>query len=194
MKKLLIITFLFLGWGWSTRAQEIHFSHYGSYTLSVGELNSNDLDFGQVVSGSGQYSLDINSGKVITITGVQYLDVIVEVTFNDLYLNGDPANAGNSQKSIPFNLKAAYANNKGTPNIGQAKFINNISGNSFTVRFPVLERQSQPPGPPPPPPTNAFDQSKVEETAYLYLFGSINVGNVDAGPYSSDITVTINYD
>ncbi|HKK46731.1 MAG TPA: hypothetical protein VJ964_14490 [Balneolaceae bacterium] len=193
-KSLFISAVLFFVCGWTGYAQQINFSQYHSYNLSVGELNSNNLDFGQVVSGSGQYSLDINSGKVISITGVQYLDVIVEVTFNDLYLNGNPANAGNSQKSIPFNLKAAYANNKGTPNIGQAKFINNISGNSFTVRFPILERQGRPPGPPPAPPTNAFDQSKVEETAYLYLFGSINVGNVDAGPYSSDITVTINYD
>lgn len=176
-------------------AQEIDFGKYGNYQLTVGELNSDDLDFGQVVSGSGSYSIDINNSKVITITGVKYIDVIVEVTAeNSLYLNGNTGNAGDSQKSIPFTLQAAYANNKGTPTVGNAKFITNISNNSFIKQFPILERQHQPPGPPPKPPTNAFDQAKVEETAYLYLYGSINVGDVDAGSYSSQITVTINYD
>jgi hypothetical protein len=173
---------------------EIHFGKYGSYSLTTGVLNNNPLDFGTIVTGSGVYNIDINSAKVITVTGVEYLDVIVQVTAQpDLYLNGNSGNAGDAQKSIPFTLKAAYANNKGIPNIGAAKFIDNISGNAFTARFPILERQGLPPGPPPPPPTNAFQQSKVEDTAYLYLYGSINVGNVKAGNYSSQITVTISY-
>jgi len=196
MKKILFITaFLLFTCGWTGYAQEIDFSKYHHYNLTVGELNNNDLDFGSVVAGSGTHSLDINNGKVVTITGVRYLDVIVEVNAqNSLYLNGNQGNSGDSQKSIPFTLQAAYANGKGTPNVGQAKFITNISNNNFIIRFPVLDRQHEPPGPPPAPPTNAFDQAKVEETAYLYLYGSINVGNVDAGPYSSQITVTINYD
>lgn len=195
LKRFLITAFLLFVCGWTGHAQEIHFGKYHSYNLTVGELSSNDLDFGTVVSGSGTHSLDINNGKVVTITGVRYLDVIVEVNApNSLYLNGNQGNSGDPQKSIPFTLQAAYANGKGTPNVGQAKFITNISNNYFIVRFPVLDRQHAPPGPPPPPPTNAFDQSKVEDTAYLYLYGSINVGNVDAGPYSSQITVTISYD
>lgn len=176
-------------------AQEINFEDYASYSLTVGELNNNDLHFGQVITGSGQYSIGINNAKVVTITGVEYLDVIIEVSAaTSLYLNGNNGNAGDAQKSIPFTLQAAYANNKGTPTIGKAKFITNINNNSFIKQLPILEREHRPPGPPPPPPTNAFDQSKVEETTYLYLYGMIDVGNVDAGSYSSDITVTINYD
>ncbi|MGD8749357.1 MAG: hypothetical protein PVI44_12915 [Balneolaceae bacterium] len=195
MKKFLATILLLFSLGAICYGQEIDFGKYYNYSLAVGELSTNELDFGSIVSGSGNYSLDINNGKIITITGVKYLDVIVEVTAsNSLYLNGNQGNSGNVQKSIPFTLQAAYANSKGTPNVGQAKFITNISNNSFIKRFPILERQNQPPGPPPPPPTNAFQQSQVEETAYLYLYGSINVGNVDAGPYSSDITVTVNYD
>ncbi|NGP87828.1 hypothetical protein [Fodinibius halophilus] len=178
-----------------SRAQEIDFGDYGNYTLTVDELNNNDLEFGQVISGSGLHSIGINNAKVISITGVEYIDVIVDVTgANSLYLNGNPGNAGDSQKSIPFTLKAAYANNQGTPTIGQAKFITGITNNSFIKQFPILERQHQPPGPPPTPPTNAFDQAQVEETAYLYLYGDINVGNVDAGTYSSTIDITVNYD
>jgi len=193
--KVLLFTFLALFFSWNSYGQEINFGDYGNYNLTVGELNNDELDFGQVVSGSGIHSIDITNGKVITITGVKYLDVIVQVdAANSLYLNGNAAHAGDSQKAIPLTLQAAYSNKAGTPNVGQAKFITNITNNSFITQFPILERQSQPPGPPPPPPTNAFDQSKVEETAYLYLYGSINVGNVDAGSYSSQITVTINYD
>ncbi|TYP95664.1 hypothetical protein LX73_0979 [Fodinibius salinus] len=180
--------------------QEIDFGDYGNYNLSVGVLNTNTLYFGQLVSGSGTSStIPISSASIIYITGVEYIDVIVDVTTSgqgNLLLNGNPAHIGDSQKSLPFNLQAAYANNKDTPNIGQAKFITSITANnSFTKQFPILERQNRPPGPPPTPPTNAFDQSKVEDTAYLYLYGSIpNVGNVDAGSYSSQITITINYD
>lgn len=190
MRTLIISTF-FLLWIAVPSYCQIHFEQYANYSLTVDELNNGDLDFGQLVSGSGPHSIDISGAKIIEITGVEYLDVIIEVNFDDLYLNGNPANTGDY---IPFDLEAAYANNKGTPNIGSAKYVTNISGKSFTQRFPILERQSQPPGPPPPPPTNAFDQSQVEETAYLYLFGSIDVGDIAAGNYSSQITVTVSYD
>lgn len=176
------------------QAQEIDFGQYGNYTLTISELTGNDLDFGVVIRDSGLYSVGINNSKIISITGVEYLDVIVDVTAqNELYLNGNQGNAGNPQKAIPFTLQAAYANNAGTPTMGRAKFIT-VSNNSFIKQFPILERQSQSPGPPPPPPTNEFEQSQVEETAYLYLFGAINVGRVNAGSYYSDITITINYD
>jgi len=197
-KKLTIALCILFGFSWSTYAQEINFGEYGNYTLSVGQLNQNtDLDFGQLVSGSGSSSdIPITEAKVIKITGVKYIDVIVQVNAaTELYLNGNTGNSGVASKTISWTLKAAYANNKGTPSVGQAKFISNISNNSFITQFPILERQNRPPGPPPAPPTNAFDQSKVEETAYLYLYGTIpSVGNVDAGSYSSEISVTINYD
>ena len=152
------------------------------------------MDFGYVIKNSGPHTLGINNSKILTITGVKYLDVIVEISAeNYLYLNGNPANAGDPQKSIPLTLEAAYSNNAGTPSISSARFLN-VVNNYILTQFPLLERQHQPPGPPPTPPTEAFNQSLVNETAYIYLFGSINVGNVDVGSYESTITVTINYD
>lgn len=192
--KLYILTALFISFATMGVAQEINFGQYGNYTLTIGELNGSDLDFGLVIPDGGLYSVDINNGKVVTLTGVKYLDVIIEVTAqSEIYLNGNPGNAGDPEKAIPFTLEAAYGNNVGTPTVGQSKLIN-VSNNAFIKQFPILERQNQPPGPPPPPPTEAFDQSQVEETAYIYLFGTINVGNVYAGSYYSDITVTVNYD
>ncbi|MDZ7757834.1 hypothetical protein [Rhodohalobacter sp.] len=64
---------------------------------------------------------------------------------------------------------------------------------SGTARFPILSRRQQPPGPPPPPPTGDFDQSQVNETAYIYFYGQIDVGNVVAGQYRGTITVTVEY-
>lgn len=195
MKKLLISTILLCLFAITSNGQEINFGDYGNYTLTVAELNNNDLAFGQVVSGSGTHSININNAKIIEITGVKYIDVIVDVMGPaSLYLNGNTGNAGDSQKTLPFTLEAAYANNKGTPSVGQAKFITDITNNDFVTQFPILERQSRPPGPPPTPPTDDFDQSQVEETAYLYLYGSIDVGNVDAGSYSATIQVTVEYD
>lgn len=195
LKKVLITCWLLFGFGWSGYAQEINFGEYGDYGLSVEELNTNNLDFGTVVSGSNNSSsIPITEAKIIEITGVKYLDVFVEVQATpDLYLNGDESYSGDAQKSIPLTLKVAYANNLGTPTVSNAKIIS-IANNSFTTRFPVLERQNQPPGPPPPPPTSAFEQSQVEETAYLYFYGSITVGNVDAGSYSTELIVNISYE
>ena len=197
MKRLIIsISLLFFVTAVGS-GQEINFGQYGDYSLTVDELNNDDLDFGQLISGSGNSKdIPITEAKVIEITGVEYIDVIVDVTApTELYLNGNPGNAGDPAKAINWTLKAAYANNKGTPNVGQAKFITNISNNNFVKQFPILERQNRPPGPPPPPPTNEFEQAKVEETAYLYIYGMIpNVGNVNAGGYSCIINVTIQYD
>lgn len=191
MKKLAPISLLLLLLAQPVVSQEIDFSQYGNYSLSVTELNGSDLDFGQVISGSGPKTIDINNAKIIDITGVKYLDVIVDVQAAEfLYLNGTQTT--DDQKRFKLDLEAAYANPAGTPNVGNAKIIN-VPNNNFTTRFPILERQSQPPGPPPPPPTDAYDQSKVEETAYFYLYGSINVDNVNAGSYSTTITVTVSY-
>jgi hypothetical protein len=192
--KFSISILVLLCWSLQASGQEINFGEFGNYTLTIGELNAGDLDFGVVTRNGGLYSVGINNSKILTITGVKYLDVIIDVTAqNEIYLNGNPANAGDAAKAIPFTLEAAFANNEGTPTVAQSRFIN-VTGNTFLRQFPVLKRQNRPPGPPPPPPTNAFDQSQVEEIAYLYLYGSINVGNVDAGSYSSDIIITINYD
>lgn len=175
-------------------AQEIKFGQYGNYALNVQELNSDDLSFGKLTKNSGLHTVDINNAKIVSITGVKYLDIILEINGEpSLYLNGNPANAGDPQKTIPLTLEAAYANNKGTPTISNATIINMVN-NSATVRIPILERQNLAPGPPPAPPTNSFDQSLVEETAYLYLYGSINAGEVNSGSYESTITITINYD
>ncbi len=174
-------------------AQEISFGEYGNYTLMVSELDGGGLDFGSIITGEGIRNISLSNAKVLSITGIKYLDVIVEINAdNALYLNG---NTGcNDSCSIPFTLKAGYTNaGVNAENTGRVRFLN-VNGNNATTRFPILHREYAPPGPPPTPPHKGYNPSEFNETAYLYLYGSVNVGEVDAGSYSGNITVTIYYD
>ena len=90
-------------------------------------------------------------------------------------------------------MEAAFAN-LGADNIAQSTIIP-VTSNTASVQFPILRRIGGPPGPPPTPVFEGFDPSVFNETAYVYLYGSINVGNgVSAGSYEGSITVTVVYD
>lgn len=184
---LLVIVLCHLS-GSYLHAQEINFGEYGSYTITL-DIDLIELGFGEVVSGSGMYSIEISEALQVELTGVKYLDVFVEIIVE---------NGGNlvldAENSIPFNLKAAYSNVGSSSNsIGNSIAIP-VVGNVANARFPVLKQSFQPPGPPPPPPTGAFNQSLVEEQAILYLYGSIDVGDVDAGNYTGEITINVSYE
>lgn len=172
-------------------AQEINFSKYDNYSITLTKLS--DLDFGYIIANSGLQEINLNSPDISTITiqGVKYLDVTIELDAGtELLLNGNSAFAGDASKAIPFTLEAAYANN-GQDNTSEAKLININSANYGSVRLPIKQRETIPPGPPPTPPHENY--IPPTETAYLYIYGYINVGQVDAGSYFNSLTVTITY-
>lgn len=176
----------------STALSQINFGSFGVYTIQLTDISVGSLTF-EGISGSGELTVVLSDAFVVQIEGVKYLDVGVLITADGvLLLGGDIDNIGDPQKSITFTLEAAYAN-KGQQNTGDAELITIIS-NVGDARFPILARQFQPPGPPPPPPTAAFDQAAVEGAAYLYLYGKIDVGNVDAGTYTGNINISVQYD
>tara|TARA_R100001143_G_C3361305_1_gene136537 strand:- start:53129 stop:53764 length:636 start_codon:yes stop_codon:yes gene_type:complete len=178
----------------STALSQINFGSFGSYTIQLTEISTGSLTFeGLIIPESGTHEIQLADAFIIEIEGVKYLDVGVLITADvELLLDGNINNVGNPQKSITFTLEAAYAN-KGQQNTADADLITILS-NVGDARFPILARQFQPPGPPPPPPTEAFDQSAVNEAAYLYLYGNISVGNVDAGTYTGNINISVQYD
>jgi hypothetical protein len=199
-KKILIAAIFFVCSAWHTHAQEINFSTYADYGLEITN-NPNDLNFnevGPIIADGSTYSIAVNNGNatVIEITGVKFLDIFVQVQ--------GPAQLTKGTDGIGFTLKAAYSNRKGnisSPSSVPLKYITVPSNNSFTIRAPILERQSQPPGPPPAPPTKntnaaTIDKNKgIFETFYLYLYGDITVGsNKPAGTYNGNITVNVSYD
>ncbi|MEX0647094.1 MAG: hypothetical protein WEA56_12010 [Balneolaceae bacterium] len=177
------------------KAQEVDFSRYGTYTIDLENISMGDLIFdGPVVSGGGIYEVELIDSYIFSIIGVKYLDVGLSITGDgELLLDGNSENSGDPQKSVPFTLKAAYSN-RGQNNIADAKIIPVAGGNIGYIRFPVSGREQQPPGPPPPPPTKPFDQAEFEETAFLYLYGEIDVGNVVSGNYTGTITIQIEYE
>ena len=177
-----------------TVAQEIDFGDYFNYSISVTELNpASDLGFGGFITNSGFSSISLSEAKILTVEGVKYLDVFVNITADpELLLNGNIGCASNPSCSIPFTLEAAYAN-AGANNIGQATIIP-VTSNTAVAQFPILKRGNGPPAPPPTPVSGNFNPALYFETAYIYLYGSINIGNVDAGAYTANITVTLSYD
>jgi len=179
----------------SLEAQEIDFGDFSSkYAVSLSELiPAEDLDFGMVIQNEGLKTIDLINAKVLMIEGVKYLDVIVDVTAdNYLYLSGDIACNGSNSNCIPFTLQAAYAN-RGNNNTNEA-ILMQIASNVATAQFPIEARGNRPPGPPPTPVYEGYNPALYNETAYIYLYGSLNVGNVDAGSYSGEITITVSYD
>ena len=178
-----------------TNAQEIDFGQYSSaYSLTLSELiPSEDLEFGTIIQNQGLTTINITNAKVLTLEGVKYLDVLLDITADDyLLLNGDLGCETNPSCRIAFTLQAAYAN-RGDNDTNEAYNMTVLS-NVASAQFQILQRESGPPGPPPTPVYEGYNPSLFNETAYIYIYGSINVGSVNAGSYSGQIMVTLNYD
>lgn len=192
LRSLLVLCVILLSSSTLLKAQEIDFGQFSSeYTVSITELiPAEDLAFGMVIQNEGLKTIDLLDAKVLMIEGVKYLDVIVTVMADNNLLIDDPSCTGNC--AIPFSLQAAYAN-QGSNNTNQAVLMQ-VASNVASAQFPILARGNRPPGPPPTPVYEGYNPALFNETAYLYLYGSINVGNVNAGSYSGQITVTVTYD
>jgi hypothetical protein len=191
---LLLILFLI---PFSLYSQNIPFGDFGNYTLELENITLSDLEFeGPIVRDGGIYEVTLTEAVDLSITGLGTLDVLVDINgYGELLLNGDPVFSGDPKRSIPFTLKAAYANQ--TKNqLSDARSIvvsTTTNSNTATELFPIAARKNLPPGPPPLPPTNGFNQQPFNETAYLYLYGELDVGNIYPGNYSGQITVTVDY-
>lgn len=179
----------------SLSAQEIDFGDFSSkYAVSISELNpAEDLSFGTVIQNEGLKTIDLIDAKVLMIEGVKYLDVIVDVTAdNHLFLGTDVACNGSNTNCIPFTIQAAYAN-RGNNDTNEAVLMQ-VSSNVASAQFPIEAKGNRPPGPPPTPVYEGYNPALYNETAYIYIYGSLTVGNVNAGSYSGEITITISYD
>lgn len=185
IRYIIILLFCLISSTSILEAQEVRFSDYDSYYLAVDALPGYEtLGFGQIITGSGAVSVNLGDPgmAILTLDGVTYLDVIVTITKPNALL---PQDAGISDDIPLTNLEAAYAN-KGTDDYTQAIFFN-----ALQARFPILGRQNLAPGPPPTPPHEGF--TPPVSTAYIYLWGTINVGNIAAGTYSNYIDITVEY-
>ncbi len=161
--------------------QSIQFSVYVESELNA--TKQQDLDFENVIVSQGATPVNLGDPGmgVFAITGNQDLDVIVTLDV--------PANltrVGGGPDVIPFSLDFAYAN-KGENDINDAILVP-----SNSTRFQLLGRTGGPAGRPPTPPNASFIPS--ESTAYIYIYGSLDIGAIAPGAYSGTVTLTVEYD
>ncbi len=177
-------------------AQQVSFGLYTDADLSMTVLVPDELDFGDRISGEGTVSILLADDEVvpIEIEGVAYLDVTVTLeppTGDFLVLEGDPENLTEPDKRLPVTIKMAYYN-RGQPNITEdAAKLEAIEVVGHTATFQIRRRPGGPPGPPPVPPHAGYVPPTAK--AYLFIYGDLTVGNVNAGPYSGIINVHVEY-
>ncbi len=147
----------------------------GSRSISVGVSSgwlsvyvNKPLDFGTVLSGSGNHSVavtDANAGKV-TIYGIRFFPVYVTLTPPSSLMNGSGTD------SLAYSPSAAYNNTADNPS-GATQW-SNPSGlqSGFYLQA---------------------NSTLFYGYAYVYLYGTINVSKVPAGTYSGTYTVSVTY-
>jgi len=163
-----------------TLGQTINFSIHVASSLDASK--DSDMAFPEVMSGDGLTAINLGDAGmgVFAISGNEELDVEVVLSA--------PANLVHTTLpayTMPLTLGFAYANH-GVNDVNQAV---TVVGN--TARFQLKERESGPAGAPPTPPNSSHTPNIV--TAYIYLFGTIDVGAVASGAYSGTVQLSVQY-
>lgn len=174
----LYITLLLIFFFGNTGVAQISFGAFAGEGITIDLSQNPTLDFGQLMQNETRtINLSDPDIAVIPITGVEYLDVLVTVDLPDfLENNGD---------QVAVNLNMAYAN-RGADNVLDAVTFTN------STIFRIRSRDDGPPRPPPTPDYDGYDPPM--ETAYIYIYGTITVGNVSAGLYTGDVMIYVEYD
>ncbi len=182
-------------------AQEIDFGgYYAEENFSILlDTNGNGLDFGHGLRGTSETIEITEEVAIMSITGVKFLDVFVEISTPD-YLEPQEESVNCTEepdRCIQLDLRASYAN-LGEENSNHSIEIQPSTLNEKSSRFPILRSWAggvgAPPVPPPPPETIP-DQAAVNEIAYLYFYGTIHIGeNAVVGSHQGLIEVTVSYE
>jgi len=175
---------------YSGATAQVNFGTHAGEGLELEVLGPGELQFGEVFSTEQVIEItlnDKNSENVVPVAihGIAYLDVTVTMTA--------PATLvleGNASQSIPFNAYMAYSNT-GLPDENAAQLAAiPVTGDMIT--FQIKRRPGGPPGPPPTPPHSGY-KPPPPGTAYLFVYGDINVENAFAGNYKGEILIEVVY-
>ncbi len=160
--------------------QTINFSVHVSSSLDA--TKDADMTFPQVFAGDGITAIGKGDGGmgIFAISGNEELDVEVTLVAPDSLIHETyPA------QKMKLDLQFAYANH-GVNDVNQS-----VTASGNTARFQMRERDSGPAGAPPTPPSSAHTPQIV--TAYLYVFGTIDVGMVTSGAYLGTVDLYVQY-
>src|SRR6056297_2415703 len=161
-----------------TFAQMLAFNIEAPPELNVTVITDGVLDYGNLLQNQGLVQIMLNDPQteVISIEGQFNQNVRVTIT-PPAALQLDASN------TLPYTLGASYAN-QGENNKGQA-----ISFNGSNVATFRIKEGGAPQGGP-----RGGGGGPPNATAYLYLYGNITVGNVNAGTYSSILNIFVEYE
>lgn len=132
------------------------------------------LDFGVQVTNSGRTEIqlgDANMG-VFSIRALYTQNVYIELQYPDALKNNEPGVTAN----IPLELNMSY-NNTGSDNPQNSTPLPLNSG-----LVSIAENTSPEP------------DDEVWKQMYIYVFGSIEIGNIPNGLYTGDIILSLDYD
>lgn len=133
-----------------------------------------NLNFGTQVTNSGKTEIqlgDVNMG-VFSIKAFHTQNVYLNLNYPNFLTN----NTTGAEAEIPLELNLAY-NNTGNNNPNNANTLSPSGGFVSIHEYTELESRND-----------------VWKQMYLYVFGSIEVGNIPNGTYTADIVLSINYD
>ena len=187
---LLIVAF-FTASGFKTAKAQVSFGLFSSDTLELNFVGIEELDFGPRISGEGTVSINLQEeeGLVVPleIVGVAYLDVTVTFPPTIELVQQDTDNPD----VMTLNVRMAYSN-RGIEGEDFARSAAvEVTAGMGSVTFQIQRRPGGPPGPPPTPPHAGY--KPPTGTAYIYIYGNLEVGQVSAGTYRGDIDINVQY-
>lgn len=133
------------------------------------------LDFGQLYQNAGP--IEVNMGEnnmgIFTVMGYPNQSVRVSLHSPELLRHADRS----FSDSLNISIRAAYAN-RGVNRIEDARLFN---GN--TAQFQMMES------------TGGLTPTQMMQnaTAYIFIFGSISVGDVQPGHYDGMVVMEVEY-
>jgi hypothetical protein len=176
-KKNIILCLLFMSLTNISYSQTIKFQGQIPITFTV----ISNVNFGHVITNEGTVSIlkgGTGMGK-LKVTGQENMDITVNIpSIVKLY------DASNSNY-MNYTIRAAYNN------LGKDNYIQTKPFNLPTQTFRMVGRNQGPPAPPPTPSHKGY--TPPSGSAWLYLFGDLNVTNVPAGSYHGTIPITVIY-
>ncbi len=133
-----------------------------------------NLNFGELVINSGEKFIglgDLNMG-VFSIRALYTQSIFLSMNTTDALVHTSPF----LNDEIPINLNIAY-NNTGDNNANRS-----IGLTEDLVYLPIYNNEEIP------------NPGTVWQELYVYVFGTIEVGEVPTGEYFSELTLVVQYD
>ena len=137
----------------------------------------NPLYFGEVIPNAGNVRIPLGhiDMGVFSIRGPQNMDVNVTLDIPEyLVMDDDEA-----EFRIPMNLELAYAN------VNENNTDHAVLVPSGHLRFPILADA---------PTRQRPDQPVPAATAYIFVFGEIDVGDIPTGTYNAQVVMSVEYE